>query len=97
MPEGTVMSIGFTIEGQGFLALNGGRIFNFGGAISSRSTAMTKKKSVIAGKNYPQTGKKMYNNVDGWSNQNKANAVMKAMLQMKKTDIATLPKAYDGH
>ena len=65
MPEGTVMSIGFTIEGQGFLALNGGPIFNFGGAISSRSTAMTKKKSVIAGKNYPQAGKKMHNNVNG--------------------------------
>ena len=31
------------------------------------------------------------------SNQNKANAVMKAKLQMKKTNISTLPKAYDGH
>ena len=31
MPEGTVMSIGFTIEGQGFLVLHGGPIFNFGG------------------------------------------------------------------
>lgn len=33
-PEGSVMTIGFEIEGQTFTALNGGPHFNFTGAIS---------------------------------------------------------------
>jgi predicted 3-demethylubiquinone-9 3-methyltransferase (glyoxalase superfamily) len=34
MPEGTVMTIDFTLEGQKFLALNAGAIFKFNEAIS---------------------------------------------------------------
>lgn len=34
MPEGTVMTIDFTLEGQNFLALNAGPIFKFNEAIS---------------------------------------------------------------
>src|SRR5215203_137380 len=34
MPEGTVMTVEFTIEGQQFVALNGGPIFKFSEAIS---------------------------------------------------------------
>lgn len=34
MPEGTVMTIEFTLEGQQFLALNGGPLFRFNEAIS---------------------------------------------------------------
>jgi predicted 3-demethylubiquinone-9 3-methyltransferase (glyoxalase superfamily) len=34
MPEGLVMTIDFTLEGQKFLALNGGSIFKFNEAIS---------------------------------------------------------------
>lgn len=34
MPEGTVMSISFTLNGQEFIALNGGPIFTFTPAIS---------------------------------------------------------------
>src|SRR5687767_5911399 len=34
MPEGTVMTVEFTIEGQKFVALNGGPIFKFNEAIS---------------------------------------------------------------
>jgi predicted 3-demethylubiquinone-9 3-methyltransferase (glyoxalase superfamily) len=34
MPEGTVMTVEFTIEGQKFVALNGGPIFKFNEAVS---------------------------------------------------------------
>src|SRR5688500_7249770 len=34
MPEGTVMTIDFEIEGQQFVALNGGPIFTFNEAVS---------------------------------------------------------------
>lgn len=34
MPEGTVMTIDFELEGQGFVALNGGAAFTFNEAIS---------------------------------------------------------------
>ena len=34
MPEGTVMTIDFSIEGQKFIALNGGPVFKFNEAIS---------------------------------------------------------------
>ena len=33
-PKGTVMTIAFQIEGQDFVALNGGPVFNFSPAIS---------------------------------------------------------------
>ena len=33
-PEGTVMTASFTLEGQGFTALNGGPLFSFSGAVS---------------------------------------------------------------
>lgn len=34
MPKGSVMSVSFTLEGQEFLALNGGPLFKFSEAIS---------------------------------------------------------------
>lgn len=34
MPEGTVMTVGFTLDGQEFTAINGGPIFTFSEAIS---------------------------------------------------------------
>ena len=34
MPEGTVMTMAFEIEGQSFLALNGGPVFKFNEAVS---------------------------------------------------------------
>jgi len=34
MPEGTVMSVSFTLDGQEFMALNGGPVFKFTEAIS---------------------------------------------------------------
>ena len=34
MPEGTVMTVEFTIEGQKFVALNGGPVFTFNEAVS---------------------------------------------------------------
>jgi predicted 3-demethylubiquinone-9 3-methyltransferase (glyoxalase superfamily) len=42
--EGTVMTVDFELEGQKFLALNGGPIFKFNEAISFRSTVKHRKK-----------------------------------------------------
>jgi len=44
MPKGTVMTVSFQIEGQDFIALNGGPVFQFSPAISFFVSCKTQKE-----------------------------------------------------
>ncbi|MBC7829666.1 MAG: VOC family protein [Chitinophagaceae bacterium] len=116
MPAGSVMVVEFTLEGQTFLALNGGPLFTFSEAISFVVNCETQeeidyywnKLSESGDKNAQQCGwlKDKYGLswqivptimddmlLDG---SKKSEAVMKAMLKMKKLDIQKLEEAYNG-
>jgi predicted 3-demethylubiquinone-9 3-methyltransferase (glyoxalase superfamily) len=113
--EGTVMTIDFEIEGQKFLALNGGPIFKFNEAISFQIYCDTQEEIDYYWEKLTEGGDKNAQ-VCGWlkdkfgvswqvvplvlikmlqdKDSNKAERVMKAMLQMHKLDINALTKAY---
>jgi predicted 3-demethylubiquinone-9 3-methyltransferase (glyoxalase superfamily) len=57
-PKGTVMSAAFQLEGQDFLALNGGPLFAFTPAISLFVNCESSKKSTSCGRSFLQAGKK---------------------------------------
>jgi predicted 3-demethylubiquinone-9 3-methyltransferase (glyoxalase superfamily) len=44
MPKGSVMSISFTLNGQNFIALNGGPVFNFTPAVSFMVTCKDQRE-----------------------------------------------------
>lgn len=113
-PAGSVMTIGFELDGQPFTALNGGPIFQFSQAISFvidchsqeevdwfweklgdggeyQPCGWLKDKFGIAWQVVPA----MMAQLMGGPDPKKSEAVMKAMLQMGKLDIALLQKAYD--
>jgi predicted 3-demethylubiquinone-9 3-methyltransferase (glyoxalase superfamily) len=114
-PEGTVMTVEFTLDGQDFVALNGGPHFKFTEAISLVVNCETqgevdhfwvklsedgqesqcgwlKDKYGLSWQVVPTVLGEMMQDKDA----EKANRAMKAMLQMKKLDIATLKQAYEG-
>jgi predicted 3-demethylubiquinone-9 3-methyltransferase (glyoxalase superfamily) len=117
MPEGTVMTMSFTLEGQEFLALNGGPIFKFTEAVSFIVNC-NDQEEVDYYWNKLKEGGDEKSQVCGWlkdkyglswqiipvvlpemlsdSDKEKAGRVMRAMLQMKKIDIAELKKAQQG-
>lgn len=116
MPEGTVMTVEFTIEGQKFVALNGGPIFKFNEAISFIVNCETqeeidyywKKLSEGGDKNAQQCGWLKDKYGLSWQivpsivddmimdpDSKKSEAVMRAMLKMKKIDIKELEEAYN--
>lgn len=111
-PAGTVMSASFELDGQEFIALNGGPQFTFSPAISFFVNCKTQKEvdelweKLSAGGEKIQCGwlkdkygvswqiisdalGKMLNDPD----PQKSQRVMKAMMQMKKIDIAGLKQA----
>ena len=111
-PTGTVMTVKFHLDGQEFLALNGGPQFKFTEAVSFIANCETQEEldhlweKLSAGGEKVQCGwlkdkfglswqviPKMLTELLGHSNPDKAGRVMKAMLQMKKFDIAALQKA----
>ena len=51
---GTVLVVEFTLAGQRFMALNGGKPFDFTHAIRSRSTAPTRPRSTAPGTRFPK-------------------------------------------
>ena len=117
MPEGSVMTVHFIIEGQEFVALNGGPHFKFNEAISfivncnsqeevdyyweklseggdekAQMCGWLKDKFGLSWQIVPSVLPEMLTNPD----PKKSQPVMKAMLQMKKIDIETLKRAYEG-
>lgn len=112
--KGTVMTVAFELEGQEFVALNGGPIFKFTPAISFVVNCETQKevdyfwKKLSANPKAEQCGWLQDKYGVSWQivptvldkmltdkNSKKAERVMKAMLVMKKLDIAKLRDAYD--
>jgi len=113
--EGTVLTIEFWLENQGFVALNGGPQFKFTEAISfivncenqeeidyywenlseggddkAQACGWLKDKYGLWWQIVPVALPEMLVNPD----PEKPERVMKALLQMKKLDIAVLEKAY---
>jgi|SRR5438477_60196 len=112
---GEVMVVEFEIDGQKFVALNGGPQFKFDEAISFQIPCETQKevdyfweklsaggqegpcgwlkdKFGLSWQVVPTVLPKMLMDAD----RKKADRVMKAFLQMKKFDIATLERVYQG-
>ena len=112
-PEGSVMTVAFRIEGQDFVALNGGPQFTFSPAISLVVNCETQKEIDEMWERLSEGGAKVE---CGWltdkyglswqivpaalgqllnqKHPEKANRVMKALLQMEKIDLETLQQAY---
>jgi predicted 3-demethylubiquinone-9 3-methyltransferase (glyoxalase superfamily) len=111
-PEGSAMVVEFQIEGQEFVALNGGPHFKFTEAISFVVNCETQEEVDYFWDKLSEGGAESQ---CGWlkdkyglswqvtptiltellkdKDQKKSERVMKAMLQMKKIDIATLKQA----
>lgn len=116
-PAGSVLTVAFELDGQGFTALNGGPDFRFNEAISLQVGCVTqeeldrywdklsaggdqaaqqcgwlKDKYGLSWQIVPTALTEMMCDAD----PEKSGRVMAALLQMKKLDIATLKRAYDG-
>jgi predicted 3-demethylubiquinone-9 3-methyltransferase (glyoxalase superfamily) len=114
-PKGSVMTVAFKLEGQDFIALNGGPRFKFTEAVSFVVNCKTQKEVDKFWEKLSEGGEK---GPCGWlkdkfglwwqvvptvldkmladPNPAKSQRAMKAMLQMKKLDIAALKRAYEG-
>jgi len=113
--KGSVMTVAFELNGQEFVALNGGPLFKFTEAVSfmvhckdqeevdyyweklsavpeSEQCGWLKDKYGLSWQIVPTVLDEMVSSSDPV----KAERAMKAMLQMKKLDIAGLQKAYKG-
>ena len=113
--EGNVMTVSFELDGQGFVALNGGSDFTFNEAISlqvdcdsqdevdSYWNALSeggeegpcgwlKDKYGVSWQIVPRVLTELISDPD----QEKAQRVMAAMLQMRKIEIGELEKAAAG-
>jgi predicted 3-demethylubiquinone-9 3-methyltransferase (glyoxalase superfamily) len=114
-PEGSVMTVNFSLEGQEFTALNGGPHFKFSEAISfvvrcesqaevdrywaklgeggdqrAQQCGWLKDKYSVSWQIVPVALFELMGSEDG----RKSQRVMRAMLQMKKLDVAALRRAY---
>jgi predicted 3-demethylubiquinone-9 3-methyltransferase (glyoxalase superfamily) len=115
--EGSVLTVEFEIEGQKFVALNGGSQFKFNESISfvvncgsqeevdyfwQKLTAGGGEESQCGwlkdkfGVSWQITPTVLIDMLQGKDSE-KAERVMKAMLQMQKIDIAKLKTAYAGN
>jgi len=113
-PKGSVMTTYFEIEGQPFVALNGGEEAKFNQAISFVVNCDTQDEIDYYWSKLAEGGKEIQcgwlvdrfgvtwqivpSQMPEWvsGDPEKANRVMKALMPMKKLDIATLQAAYDG-
>jgi predicted 3-demethylubiquinone-9 3-methyltransferase (glyoxalase superfamily) len=116
-PAGSVMTVEFELDGQDFVALNGGPLFKFNEAISfqvhcksqeevdhywqklseggdakAQQCGWLKDKFGVSWQIVPTALAEMLKDKD----PEKTRRVMRAMLQMKKLDIAALRQAYAG-
>jgi predicted 3-demethylubiquinone-9 3-methyltransferase (glyoxalase superfamily) len=111
---GTVMTVSFELDGQKFVALNGGPEYKFTPAISFSIDCKTQQEvdhfwnRLSEGGETSQCGwlddkygitwqvvPSVLPELLGSDDDAKAEAAMKAMLQMTKLDIKTLQEAYD--
>ena len=117
-PEGSAMTVNFSLEGQEFTALNGGPHFKFSEAISfvvrcetqaevdhywdklgeggdqrAQQCGWLKDKYGISWQIVPVALFEMMSNTD----RIKSERVMRAVLQMKRLDVAALRRAYEGN
>lgn len=115
-PEGSVLTVEFSLDDQPFVALNGGPHFKFSEAISfivncdsqeevdyyweklgdggderAQMCGWLKDKFGLSWQIVPKVLPDMMTDPD----PEKAGSVMKAMLQMKKIDIAALERAFE--
>jgi predicted 3-demethylubiquinone-9 3-methyltransferase (glyoxalase superfamily) len=115
-PAGSVLTVEFEIEGQKFVALNGGPQFKFNESVSFAVNCETQKEVDYFWEKL--TGDGGEESQCGWlkdkfglswqvtptvlidmlhdKDSEKAERVMKAMLQMQKIDIEKLKAAYRG-
>lgn len=116
-PAGSVMTVEFELDGQPFLALNGGPQFKFneaisfevvcadqaevdyywqklsdGGDPSAQQCGWLKDKFGLSWQIVPTGMESMMNHPD----RERAERAFRAMLQMKKLDIAELQRAFEG-
>ncbi len=114
-PAGSVMVVEFEIEGQRFVALNGGPQFKFSEAVSFQIPCETQKeiddyvdrlseggeigpcgwlkdKFGLSWQIFPTSLPAMMSDPD----TEKSSRAMRAMLGMKKIDLAQLQAAYEG-
>jgi predicted 3-demethylubiquinone-9 3-methyltransferase (glyoxalase superfamily) len=113
-PKGTVMTATFQLDGQEFMALNGGPEFKFTEAISFFVNCETQEEVDELWKKLTEGGEEgqcgwlkdrfglswqivptALGEMLGDQDPEKAQRVMKAMLQMKKIDIKGLKQAYE--
>ncbi len=114
-PAGDVMTVDFELDGQPFVALNGGPEFTFNEAISFQVSCADQAEVDRYWSLLSEGGEE---GPCGWlrdrfgvswqviptalprllsdPNQDKSQRVMKAMLSMKKLDVATLEQAATG-
>jgi predicted 3-demethylubiquinone-9 3-methyltransferase (glyoxalase superfamily) len=115
-PKGQVMTGTFQLEGQQFMALNGGPLFPFTEAISLFVSCETQEEvDTLWAKLTANGGKESecgwlkdkfgvswqivptaFMKLMGDKNPKKSQAVMQALLKMKKIDIKGLQAAYDA-
>jgi predicted 3-demethylubiquinone-9 3-methyltransferase (glyoxalase superfamily) len=114
--KGKVFSLTFELFGQPFMAMNGGRSFQFSDGVSLFVSCETQAeidrywarltegggKEVQCGWLVDRFGvswqivPEMLGRVLGGPDPVKSQRALQAMLKMKKLDIATLQRAYDG-
>ena len=108
---GTVMTVEFELEGQKFLALNGGPHFKFNEAVSFQVHCETQQEIDHFWSELPKDGEE---GPCGWLKdkfglswqvipkalpelmKTNSDRVMRSMLQMRKIDIAALQRAQTG-
>jgi len=116
-PKGSVMTVAFELEGQAFVALNGGPIFKFTEAVSSVVDCESQGEidhywdalSKDGDKNAQQCGwlkdryglswqivPRVLGELLSGPDPEKTGRVMKAMLPIKKIDLAALLRAAAG-
>lgn len=90
-PKGSVMTATFEIDGQEFVALNGGPTFYTGGNTQAQQCGWLKDRYGVSWQIVPTVLIEMLKDGD----PRKANRVMQAVFQMKQIDIPTLQNAYE--
>lgn len=112
--QGTVMTVSFELNGQEFVALNGGPQFKFTEAVSFVVNCETQeeidyyweKRTASGGKEvqcgwltdkYGLSWQVVPAKWDEWDKDAAGmQRLMRALMGMKKVDLATLQRAYDG-